>query len=386
MRDDNFLTHTFLFNFAALIVELKACNLSKSPLKIEASTAGSTGQIRIVDQISMFSESSSERVRAIVDDFIAKQIADTEVYINTRGGSVFEAREITNELNRLPKVTLKIGALAASAGTFPMTKFKSRGYSNSQFMIHRPRLTVSGDVEAIKGELKMLEAVTQEYKEAYAAKMGKTEEEIEAMFAKGDYWMTAKEAKAEGLLDEIISEEQKLTAQDKELLVACAAPVIPNIENQNQDHTMKNRNQIIAKLGLAADATDEQIESAVALAAKKAAEVDNLRTAQAANAKKDAEALVDKAILDKKITADVKEKYVSLAEKDIDSTKAILEAMPVISKASSGLDHGAAADTTGRENWTMEDYLEKAPSALNEMMANEPAKFEKLQASYFGEQ
>lgn len=358
--------------------------MSKSPLKIEASTAGSTGQIRIVDQISMFSESSSERVRAIVDDFVAKQIADTEVYINSRGGSVLEAREIANELKRLPKVTIKVGALAASAATYLMAIFISKAYPNSQFMIHRPKFTSSGDVETFKADLKMLEAVTQEYKEAYAAKMGKTEEEIEAMFAKGDYWMTAKEAKAEGLLDEIISEEQKLTAQDKELLVACAAPVIPKIENQNQDHTMKNRNQIIAKLGLAADATDEQIESAVALAAEKAAEVDNLRTAQAANAKKEAEALVDKAILDKKITAEVKEKYVSLAEKDIDATKAILEAMPQVTKASAGLDHGASADTTGRENWTMEDYMSKDPEALATMMEKEPEKFKTLEKNYFG--
>jgi len=62
-----------------LIVEPKVCNLSKSLLKIEASTLGTTGQIRIVDYISMSTEASAERVRSVVDDFLAKKIGDTDV-------------------------------------------------------------------------------------------------------------------------------------------------------------------------------------------------------------------------------------------------------------------------------------------------------------------
>jgi len=349
---------------------------------------GTTGQIRIVDYISMSTEASAERVRSVVDDFLAKKIGDTDVYINSRGGSTIEAVEIANELKRLPNVTITVGAVAASAATYIMAKFKSRAYSNSQFMIHRPKLSSFGDVNTIKADLKSLENTTADYKASYASKMGKTEEEIEAMFAKGDYWMTAAEAKAEGLLDEIIAEDQQITAEDVERLVACGAPNIPTLQtqkNQNQEYTMKNRNQIIAKLGLAADATDEQIESAVALATEKAAEVDTLKTAQAANTKKDAEAMVDKAILDKKITADVKEKYVSLAERDLDGVKAILEAMPQVSKASSGLDHSSEADASGREKWTMEDFMTKAPDALATMMEKEPEKFKKLEADYFGQ-
>lgn len=356
--------------------------MSKSLLKIEASTTGTSGQIRIVDMISMFSVTSAERIRAIVDEFLEKGIENTNVYINSRGGSTVEAKEIVNELERLPSVKLTIGAVAASAGTYPMTKFYSSAYPNSQFMIHRPKLTASGDINAIKADLKLLEDVTQDYKEAYAAKMGKTEEDVEALFAKGDYWMTAKEAKEIGLLDEIITAKNKLTTADLELLVACGAPIIPKIKTE--DTPMKNRNQIIASLKLAADATDEQIEVAVAAAVEKSGQVDALRDAQAKAQEKEAESIVDKAILDKKITADLKDTYVKLAKNDLESTKAVLEAMPAVEKASAHFQAGSAASGSGREKWTLEDYQTKDPDALAEMIVKEPKKFEQLEADYFG--
>ena len=275
-------------------------------MKIEASQAGKKGTIRIVDFISMATDSSSERIRAIVDDFINQSIESAEVYINSRGGSTIEAVEIANELERLPNVTLTIGAVAASAATYLMTKFKSRAFSNSQFMIHRPRLSTSGDISAIQADLKLLENTTADYKAAYASKMKKSEDDIEAYFAKGDYWMTAKEAKSLGLLDEIISTDEKLTAHDVEILTACGAPIIPEVQS-NTDTEMKNRLQIIAALGLAADATDEQIEAAAKDVKAKADEADTLKTDAEKSKKVNVEALVDKAIAEKKITADQKD-------------------------------------------------------------------------------
>ena len=355
--------------------------MAKTSINIEASTTGKKGTIRLVDFISMVTDSSAEHIRTIVDGFLKEGITDTEVYINSRGGSTVEAVEIANELYRLPKVSLTIGAVAASAATYLMTKFRSQAFTNSQFMIHAPKLNAMGDINKIEADLKLLRNTTEDYKKAYAIKTGKSIEEIEAVFAKGDYWMTSEEAKTFGLLDKIIEQEQKLTAQDCELLVACAAPVIPNIEKP--EIKMKNKNQIIAKLKLSADATDEQIEAAVANAMEKADKVEALQRAQADAVKANAEAMVDKAILDKKITADVKDKYVKLAENDMDNTKAILEAMQSVGKISGQLDP-SASDMQGREKWTMEDYQEKDPEALATMMVNAPEKFKKLETDYFG--
>src|SRR5690606_20888997 len=104
-----------------------------------------------------YTETSATRVREIVDDFLAKGISETEVYVNSRGGSTIEAVEIANELKRLPNVTIKVGAIAASAATYLMAKFRNSGYSNSQFMIHRPQIGTQGDIEKVKSDLKSLE-------------------------------------------------------------------------------------------------------------------------------------------------------------------------------------------------------------------------------------
>lgn len=360
--------------------------MSKTGIKIEASTSGTHGQIRIVDFISMYGQSSSTTVREVVDDFISKGIAETEVYINSRGGSVTEAQEITNELARLPKVVIQFGALAASAGTYPATKFYTKAYENSQIMIHKPKIFIEGNEDQVEADLRAIKNVTDEYRKSYANKMKKTEDEVNALWDKGDYWMTAQQAKELGLVDEVIAVPVPITAEDVDRMVACGCPNPPKPEKPEIKSKMENRNQIIAALKLPADATDAQIEAAVKEAQAKAEQVDALTAAQAEARKQEAVNIVDKAILDKKITADLKEKYVRLAENDFESTKAVLEAMPSAAKASDhiagGGDPNAAA---GREKWTMEDWQDKDPKGLAKMAASEPEKFEKLNAAYFGD-
>lgn len=349
-------------------------------MKIEASQAGKKGTIRIVDMISMSTNSSAERIRAIVDDFINNGIESADVYINSRGGSTIEAVEIANELDRLPEVIITVGAVAASAATYLMAKFKSRAYSNSQFMIHRPKGNLSGDLPSIQADLKLLENTTQDYKDAYALKMKKTPEEIEAYFAKGDYWMTAKEAKSIGLLDEIIASKEQITAEDVDLLTAYGAPIIPKVKANT--NTEMDKNAIIAALGLPADATDAQI---VAAAQKAKSDADTAATlkADAEKSKKDqVEAVVNQAITDKKITADQKDNYMSLGVADPDKIKAVLEALPPVQKPE--IDPTASAGAKGRDKWTMEDYQDKDPEALAEMMTKDPEAFKKLEDDYFG--
>lgn len=360
--------------------------MSKQVLKIEASTTGTKGLIRIVDYISMYSDTSSSRVREIVDDFIAKGTTEHEVYINSRGGSTMEAAEIVNELNRLPNVSVTVGAVAASAATYICSKFKTRAFANSQLMIHRPKLIAEGDIEQIKAEMQLLENTTADYKASYAKKMGKTEDEIEAMFTKGDYWMTAQKAKEEGLVDEIIDEKATITAESLELLVACGAPIIPK-DTDNTVHTMKNRNQIIASLGLAADATDEQIEQKIKDIKAQADTVEAVTAAQKTAEEKQIKTTVAKAVADKKITADLSEKYEAIGKTSgLDNLTAILDAMPGLKKPSDHFENpdDDATQAKAREKWTLEDYQEKDPEALAKMMVEDKKKFDQLQANYFG--
>lgn len=378
----------FIQDFFTPILPYQIINQMALQFKIEASKDGKTGTIRLVDYISMATNSSADTIRDIVDDFIQKEITAADVYINCRGGSTIEAVEIGNELNRIPNVVITVGAVAASAATYLVAKFKTKAYSNSQFMIHRPQLSTRGDINHIKADLKLLENTNQDYKQAYAKKMKKTPDEIESLFEKGDYWMTAAEALDLGLIDEIINSDSVITAEDVEILTACGAPIVPKIPEKEKTETeteikMKNRNQIISILKLSADATDEAIEAAIAQNATTSAEVSKLKEIQASALQTTVNQMIDKAILDKKITADVKETYVKLGISDLESTKAILEAMPVLTKPSAELETDKT-EASNREKWTLDDYIAKDPKALDKMMIENPTRFAELEAGYFG--
>jgi len=163
--------------------------------------------------------------------------------------------------------------------------------------------------------------------------------------------------------------------------VACGAPVIPEIEKLKNEHKMTNRNQIIAMLKLSADATDEQIEAAVAEAMRKADAAEANSQASEEQRKQMAETMVQGFIDAKQTTADLKEQWVKMALIDFSGTKAILEKLPKAVKVSDHLENEPVA---GREKWTMEDYQEKDPEALKVMMTENPEQFKKLEAEYFG--
>ena len=354
--------------------------MSKPRMFIEASATGTTGTIRLVDRISEYTQSSSATIKSIVDEYLKTGVTTAELYVNSAGGNCFEATEMCNDLDRLSAVKLKIGAVSASAATYFMTRFPSAAYPNSQIMIHRPKLGTYGDVVTIKADLKLLENVTDDYKMAYATKMNKTVEEIEELFAQGDYWMTANEAKALGLLDTILEQTEEVTSESITILEAVAAPIIPDITKENQKQM--ERKQLISWLKLSANATDVEIEAALTELVTKALRTEKLEVHAKKTLEDNVKALCDKAVLDKKFTADLVPHYAKLAHADFEGTKIIIDAMQGVQKFSAEID-APGPTANGRDKWTLEDFQNNDPEALMEMMVKEPAKFQKLEAAYF---
>ncbi|TWP23522.1 hypothetical protein ETU10_07300 [Apibacter muscae] len=358
----------------------------KSTLQITASVEKSIGQIRITDRISEYSDtSSSSVVRKIVEDLIKQGVKKAEVYINSQGGSTFEETEIENALDQLEEVNLTVGALAASAATKLVAKYPTSAFSNSQFMIHKPMLGTYGNVTQIQADLKLLINTTADYKKAYASKMKKTEEEIEALWKDGDYWMTAQEALALGLIDRIIEEPEKVTAESLAILEACGAPHIPHLIKEKPNKTTMDRKQLIASLGLATDATDAEIAEKIADNRQKAEQAEQTKAQAEALKKTNAEALVNQAILDKKITAEQKATYQILAEADFNATQAVISSLPTPQALSSQLNPQQQQKiNAARASWTLDDYIEKDPKALAEMEVKDPQNFLRLNQEYYG--
>lgn len=354
---------------------------------VTAELKGGKADIRIVDMIGEWYDTSSRTIRASVDEMTGKGVTEAHVYINSRGGDIFEAVEIANELERFEKVTIHVGSIAASAATYILAKFKAytKAKKNSQFMIHRPSATLSGDMVSITARIKLLENTTNDYKKTYAEATGKTEDEIEALWDKGDCWMTADEAQKNGFIAEVIAQEQIVTAEDVLILEACGAPHIPIIKESQKPSTEMDKLKIIAALGLAVDATDEQIEAAAKDAKTKADKLATVTATAQTDLATNVTKLVAQAVTDKKITADMVPHYEKFATADYDSCKAAFEGMTGVQKPAlkGGTAHGTA-DDTARASWTLEDYMEKAPEALAEMAENDTERFDRLNSDYFG--
>uniref|UniRef100_UPI0039A75AB6 ATP-dependent Clp protease proteolytic subunit n=1 Tax=Ornithobacterium rhinotracheale TaxID=28251 RepID=UPI0039A75AB6 len=297
-------------------------------------------------------------------------VEQVELYLNTVGGSVYEATEIVNILKKVPQVEITAGALVASAGTYIMVHFPAKAYATSQFMIHKPSTLVAGNEDEVKSDLKALENLTIQYRDAYAKRFQKTTEEIEQMWQQ-DYWFNAEEAKALGLINEIIEENLTITPESIAMMRACGCPHIPEESTNTKD---MDKDKIISALGLASDATEEQIQERIASLKEQAENNEAQKQMQAS-------ALVDQAIKEKRITADSKEAYVKLATIDFEQTKKALESLaPVV--AGSSFVNKAGKNATDQSNWTLQDYLDKDPAAFEALIESAPEKARQLNREY----
>ena len=293
------------------------------------------------------------------------------VYINSEGGSVFEANEIANFLkSEFKEVKVEVGALAASAASYFLVLFHATAKQNSQIMIHAPRGCACGTLEKIKSETKLIENLTTQYLKEYAAKMGLSTDDLQEKW-RNDWWMTAAEAHKYGLVDVISNEKVTIDAKTYERMVACG---VPNIESISKQVTKPKKEHMdlklmAVKLGLPESATEEEVQAkldelkAQADEAKKLKE--QLTAQQAAEKKARIKALLDQAEKEHKINAATRANYEALAEKDFEQVKAIIENLPALTQAPSAQLKGNGSDV--KATWTYKDYLEKDPEAFEKL-------------------
>lgn len=132
---------------------------------------------------------------------------DIQLYINSPGGSVSAGFAIYDTMNyiKCDVSTICIG-LAASFGAFLLaggTKGKRFALPNSEIMIHQPS---SGGIKGQTSDIKIISDYMQKSKQRLnrilAENTGHTTEEIEHDTDR-DNFMSAREAKAYGLIDHV---------------------------------------------------------------------------------------------------------------------------------------------------------------------------------------
>ena len=133
---------------------------------------------------------------------------DIQLYINSPGGSVTAGMAIydTMQYIKCDVSTICLG-MAASMGAFLLaggTKGKRFALPNSTIMIHQPSGGAQGQATDIKIVADKILQTKKKLNEMLAANTGQPYEVI-AADTERDRWMTAEEAKAYGLIDEIVA-------------------------------------------------------------------------------------------------------------------------------------------------------------------------------------
>jgi ATP-dependent Clp protease protease subunit len=134
-----------------------------------------------------------------------------QIYINSPGGSVDAGLAIYDTMQFIssPVSTICVG-LAASMGALLLMAGASGqrlALPHSRIMIHQPLLYgggISGQVSDIEIEAKELVRNKKVLMEIMAHHTGKTPAQVEKD-ADRNYWMTAEEAKAYGIVDRVVS-------------------------------------------------------------------------------------------------------------------------------------------------------------------------------------
>jgi len=132
---------------------------------------------------------------------------DIQIYINSPGGSVYAGLGIYDTMQVVnPDVATICTGMAASMGAVLMcagTAGKRSALKHSRVMIHQPMGGAQGQASDMEITLQEILKLKKELYSIIAHHSGQDFDKVEADSDR-DYWMTAQEAKAYGMVDEIL--------------------------------------------------------------------------------------------------------------------------------------------------------------------------------------
>lgn len=133
---------------------------------------------------------------------------DIHLYINSPGGSVSAGWAIYDTMRYIKcDVSTTCIGMAASMGAFLLaggTKGKRYALPNAQVMIHQPSGGAQGQASDIKIQAEQIIETRKRLNRYLAENSGQPLEVIERDTER-DHWMSAEEAKAYGLIDQVVT-------------------------------------------------------------------------------------------------------------------------------------------------------------------------------------
>ncbi|MBR1516732.1 MAG: ATP-dependent Clp endopeptidase proteolytic subunit ClpP [Bacteroidales bacterium] len=177
-----------------------------------------------ISQLDVFSRLMMDRIIFLgtaIDDYTANVIQaqllflestdsdkDIMVYVNSPGGSVYAGLGIYDTMQYIsPKIsTICTGLAASMASVLLCAGEKGMRYAlpHSRVMIHQPMGGAEGQASDMEITVREIQKLKKELYQIIAHHSGKTYDEVWADSDR-DYWMTAEEAKAYGMIDEVLA-------------------------------------------------------------------------------------------------------------------------------------------------------------------------------------
>ena len=133
---------------------------------------------------------------------------DISIYFNSPGGSVYAGlgiydtmQYISSDINTIcTGIAASMAAVLMTAGT----KGKRSALPHSRIMIHQPMGGAQGQASDIEITAREIQKLKKELYEIISSHSGKSIKQVEKDSDR-DFWMTAEETKAYGMIDEVLS-------------------------------------------------------------------------------------------------------------------------------------------------------------------------------------
>ena len=167
---------------------------------IAAKSADEESEILIFDYVGYPYNDPREFIQAL------SEMGNVTIRINSPGGDVFDGMVLVNAIaSHKGIVTTRVEGLAASmASVIAVSGKKVQAYDNTMLMIHNAWTFAMGNQYEMRDTADLLEKIDGNILDAYQNKSKKGKKAIAEMM-KATSWMTAKEAKDNGFIDEIVT-------------------------------------------------------------------------------------------------------------------------------------------------------------------------------------
>jgi ATP-dependent protease ClpP protease subunit len=319
--------------------------------------------------------------------YLQENCTKIHVRINSIGGNVLDGYSIVSAiLNSKVECNTYIDGLAASiAGVIAVAGKKCYMADYGTLMIHNP---TGGE------DKKVLGIVKDTLVTILSNRTSKTPEEINRMMSK-ETWLSATEAKAEGMVDEIISSGKKIK-------VSNSLQEMAEVYNKLLTNEKPKMKEITAKLGVNEASSEAVVVSAIesiqnsntalktendalkvkiqAFETEKATAIETAKNAL----KTKAEALGAKLVTDKKIKEEEKAAVIenaSVSESAYEFVKNTFDKVSATQKAVVIFDTKNYAGKNGAEDrstWKFSDWSKKDEKGLAKIQNESPELFQEL--------